>query len=71
MPEVGLQRPRIMPFVGEGVAAGVPKHVGMRLEAEPRLSPRALDHTGEASGAEGRASFRSEHKGRLRLLVAL
>jgi hypothetical protein len=30
--EVGLQRPRVMPFVCQSVAAGVSKHVRVRLE---------------------------------------
>ena len=51
VPEVGLQRARVVPLVGQGVAAGVPEHVRVRLEAELGLDPRSLDHAGEASGA--------------------
>ena len=32
MPEVGLQRSRIMPPVGKGIAAGVPEHVRVGFE---------------------------------------
>ena len=36
MPEVGLQGARVVPLVCEGVAAGVPKHVRVRPEAQSR-----------------------------------
>ena len=34
MPEIRLDRPRVVPVVGELVAAGMPEHVGMRLYAQ-------------------------------------
>jgi hypothetical protein len=34
VPEVRLKRPRVVPPVGQGMAAGVPEHVRVRLEAE-------------------------------------
>ena len=60
-----------MPLVGERVAAGVPEHVRVRLEAELRLEPCPLDHAGEPCGAEGCPALRGEHEGRLGLLLAL
>ncbi len=51
--EVSLQRPRIVPFVRQRVAAGVPEHVRVRLKGKLRLSPCPLDHAGEPGGAEG------------------
>jgi hypothetical protein len=39
--EISVQRPRIVPSVGEGIAAGVSEHVRVRLEAELRLDPRS------------------------------
>ena len=35
MPEPALDRPGVVALVGEGVAAGVPQHVGMGLEFQP------------------------------------
>jgi hypothetical protein len=34
MPEIGLDRTRVVTIVGELVAAGMAEHVGMRLDAE-------------------------------------
>jgi hypothetical protein len=69
--EVSLQGSGVVALIGEREAAGVPQHVRVGLEAKTRLSASALDHSSEASGAEGRSSLRSEHEGRLRLLLAL
>ncbi len=55
--EIRLQRPRIVPSVGEGVATGVPEHVWMGLETELRLDGCPLDHPSEASGGERRSTF--------------
>ena len=52
VPEVGLQRARIVAFAGQGVARGVPQHVRVRLEPELGLSARPLDHAGEAGSRE-------------------
>ena len=71
MAEIGLQGARIVPLVGQRVAAGVPEHVGVGLEAKLGLSARPLDHAGEASGAEGRSSLQVNTNGRLGLLLAL
>jgi hypothetical protein len=43
MPEVSLQRPGVVPLVRESIAAGVPQHVRMSLEAQLGLDPQ---HTG-------------------------
>lgn len=61
--KVRLQRPRVVPLVGERVAAGVPQHVWVCLKAQPRLSARPLDHAGNASGAEECLKLRSEYAG--------
>ncbi len=66
-----MQGARVVALVGQRVAAGVPQHVRVRLEAELGLGPCPLDHAGEASGGERRAPLRSEHEGRLGLLLAL
>jgi hypothetical protein len=71
MAKIGLQRPRVMPSVGQRKAAGVSQHMRMRLKAELGLHARGLDHAGEASGAERRAALRGEDERRFRLLLAL
>jgi hypothetical protein len=50
--KIRLQRPGIVPSVGEGVAAGMPKHVGMWLEAELRLDSGPFYHPRKAGAAE-------------------
>jgi len=61
--KVGLQGACIVPLVGESEAAGVPQHVRVCLEAEPRLDTSALNHAGEACRRERRSTFRREHEG--------
>ena len=69
--EVGLQGAGVVPLVGQGITAGVPKHVRVRLEGQLGLPARPFDHAGEASGAERCPAFRGEHEGRLGFLLAL
>jgi len=64
MPQIGLQRPRIVAPVGQRVAAGMPEHVRKRLEAQLRLDPCTFDHSGEAGGRKRSAALRREHEGR-------
>lgn len=66
-----MQGARVVPLVSQGVAAGVPEHVRVSLEAQLSLSPCSLDHAGKPSGAEGRSPFGREHERRLGLLLAL
>jgi hypothetical protein len=61
VPEVGLQRPRVVPFVGQRITAGVPEHVGVRLETQLSLGARTLNHPGEASSGERRAPVCTEN----------
>ena len=46
MPEVGLKGARVVPLGGQREPAGVPQHVRMRLEAEPRLHASPSDDNG-------------------------
>jgi hypothetical protein len=48
MPEPSLNGPRVMPLVGQSVAAGVALHVWMRLELQAGTCCRALDHPRQA-----------------------
>jgi hypothetical protein len=47
-------------LVGQRVAASVPQHVRMGLEAELGLGPRPLNHPGKPSGSERRGPLRGE-----------
>jgi hypothetical protein len=69
--EVGLQGPRVVPLVRQRVAAGVPEHVRVRLEAQLCLGTRPLDHAGEASSVNGAPRSDMKTKGDLGLLLAL
>ena len=71
MPEVRLQGSGVVSLIGERVTASMAQHVRVGLEAELGLAASALDHAGEAGGAEGSSTLRSEDEGRLRLLLAL
>jgi hypothetical protein len=52
MAEPSLDRPGVVPLVGEGVAAGVAQHVGMGLDLKVGASRGSLD-SGEAGCGEG------------------
>jgi hypothetical protein len=45
--EIRLQRPGVVAFVGERVAAGVPQHVRVRLEPKFGLGCCSLNHPSE------------------------
>ena len=59
-----------MASVGQRIAAGMPQHVGMRLEPKSGFGARALDHAGETSRREWSAPLRGEHERRFGLLLA-
>jgi hypothetical protein len=69
--EIGLQAAHVVALVSQCIAASVPEHVRMRLEPQLGLGACTLNHAREASGAEGCAPFRREHKRRSWYLVAL
>jgi hypothetical protein len=52
-----LQRPRVVAPVGQRVAAGVPEHVRVWLEAELRLDPGSLNHPRKSGGDERRTTL--------------
>lgn len=60
-----------MPLVRQRVAAGVPQHVRVRLEAQLCLGTRPLDHAGEASSRERCSALRHEDEGRFGRLLTL
>ncbi len=57
VPEVRLQCPGIVTSVGQRIAAGVPEHVRVWLEAEFRLATCSFNHPGEAGGGERRSAL--------------
>jgi hypothetical protein len=63
MPEVRLQRPRIVPRVRQGVAARMPQHVGMGLEPQPCRLASTLDHPAEARSVERGSAFGDKDEG--------
>jgi hypothetical protein len=69
--EIGLQAARIMPVIRELVAAGMPKHVRVRLEAKASRDVGAPDQSAEARLAKWCAALGREHYWRLRVLLAL
>ena len=71
VPEISLERPRVVASIGQRKAAGMPEHVRMRLEAELRLDTSALNHPGETCGREWRSPLGGEDEGRLGFLLAL
>jgi hypothetical protein len=64
VPEPPLNCPRVV--AGEGVAAGVAKHVGVRLELQAGAGSGALDHAGEAGRGERGAALADEDERRRR-----
>jgi hypothetical protein len=64
MPQPTLDRPGIVPLVGECITAGVAKHVRMRLQLKTKTTARrALDHPGKARGRERRAALADKDEG--------
>lgn len=57
MTEIRLQGARVVSVVRELVAACVPQHVRMHLEAQLGLPTQPLDHAGKTSRAERRAAL--------------
>src|ERR1700722_10108430 len=64
MPQPSLDRPGVVPFVGEGVPAGVAQHVWVRLDLQAGGGRGPFDQPGEAGRGEGRAALADEDEGR-------
>src|SRR5262245_32461923 len=64
-----LQRPRIVPGIGQGVAAGVPQHVREDREGHPGAPAEALEQRAEALGRHWAAALAGEHVWRCLLLT--
>src|SRR5262249_4144230 len=68
MAEPGLQRPGVVAGVGQGVAAGMPQHVGEDREGQAGALPEAGEQGAEALGRHRTAALRGEDVGRGLLL---
>lgn len=53
MPEVSLQRPRVVPFIGQRKPTCVSQHMSVSLEAQLAPCPGSLDHSGEPGVLNG------------------
>ena len=62
MPEVRLQTSRVVAFVRQRKTTGVSQHVRVNLELEARSRSCPLEHPGEASSRERRATLRYKHE---------
>ena len=58
-----MDRPGIVPLVGERIAARAAKHLRIRLQFDAGADGRALDHPGKAGGGERRAALADEDEG--------
>src|SRR5262245_10371142 len=64
-----LQRPRIVPGIGQGVAAGVPQHVREDGEGHTGAPTEALEQRAEALGRHWATALTGEHIRRCLLLT--
>jgi hypothetical protein len=64
-----LDRPRVVPLIGQGVAAGVPEHVDVHRQADRCFLADALDQAIDGIGGERRAALIGKHKGCARRLI--
>src|SRR5262249_31664771 len=68
VPEPGLQRPRVVPGIGQGIAAGVAQHVREDGEGHAGAPAEALKQRAEALGRHWAAALTGEHMRRCLLL---
>jgi len=57
MAEPSLQRPRVVPCIGQGIATGVPEHVREAAEGHAGVLADALDQLPEGFGSHGAAAL--------------
>src|SRR5215831_6026847 len=69
VPEPGLQRPRVVAGIGQGVAAGVAQHVREDGEGHAGAPAEALKQRAEALGRHWAAALTGEHMRRCLLLA--
>jgi hypothetical protein len=70
MVKPSLDRPGVVPLVGQRIAAGVAKHVRVSLQFQAETtSGGPLDHPSKARGREWRAALADEDEWRRRALA--
>src|SRR5215813_876504 len=69
MAEPSLQRPRVVPCIGQGIATGVPEHVRKDMEGHAGVLADALDQLPEGFGGHGAAALGLEDVRRCLLLA--
>jgi hypothetical protein len=57
VPEIGLQRPRVVALIGQRITAGVPQHMRVDLEANLGFVAGAGQQLGKAGRGEGTAAL--------------
>jgi hypothetical protein len=62
MAQVGLQRSRVMPSVGQRIATGMSQHMRVNLDPQLCSTPSSLDHSREARSAQRRTTLAHEDK---------
>ena len=70
MPKPGLNAPRIMPRIGQGIATGMTQHVGMNREGQTSAFTDSLDLPIDGVGCERATAFSGEHEWAIRELSA-
>jgi hypothetical protein len=65
MPQVGLQGTGVVAVIRQLVAAGMPQHVGVHLDAEISRGGGPFHHARETWRCQRRAALRYEHEGRV------
>jgi hypothetical protein len=65
-----LDRPRVLPVVGQLVAGGVAQHVRMDRELDASLASGSTDDLAHRIGAERRLSLAHEYVGGVRVIPA-
>jgi hypothetical protein len=62
VPEIGLDGARVMAIIGELVAAGVPEHVSMRIDAQISSGGCPLHHAREGGCRQWRIALRDKYE---------
>jgi len=71
VPEVSLQRPRILSGIGQGKSTGVPQHVRVCLDLEPGGFRGSIDQLLEVRHRHRTAPLGHEQEGRLAFGLAV
>jgi hypothetical protein len=61
-PVPGLNAPRVVPRIGQRIAAGMTQHVGMNREGQTSAFTDSLDLSIDGVGSERATAFSGEHE---------